>query len=190
MIAAKAEARKAARARRKTARLEDSAGAQEAAANARLLDLLGPHHGKMLSGYMPIQSELSPLAAMQGWATHSPVCLPVVEGEGQPLSFRPWAPGCAMQEGAFGAQIPADPQPCRPQILIVPLLAFDANAGRLGYGGGFYDRSLAQLSAHDAIIAIGLAYEAQLSHIPLPREPTDLPLQAVITEARVLQPHP
>lgn len=184
-----AAAKRAARAHAKTvraaARDADADRADEAAANAHLVRLLAPWRGTTLAGYAAIGSELSPHAAMTAWAEGGPVCLPVVEAPDAPLAFRRWEPGCAMARGAHGAAVPADGAPCRPAILIVPLLAFDSGGGRLGYGGGYYDRTLAALRAGGPTLAIGFAYAAQCAAAPLPRLLTDEPLDAIVTEAGV-----
>ena len=91
----------------------------------------------------------------------------------------------ALVEGAFKAAIPADPIWMVPQIVIVPLVAFDARGGRLGYGGGFYDRTLEGLRNKRATLAIGFAFDVQEA-AGLPLEPTDQPLDMVVTESRVL----
>lgn len=92
-----------------------------------------------------------------------------------------------MIEGTFGAYIPAKGGWIEPEILIVPLLAFDRKGGRLGYGGGFYDRTLELLRARRATLAIGFAFAAQeVDNIPL--EPTDQPLDMIVTEAGIITP--
>jgi 5-formyltetrahydrofolate cyclo-ligase len=91
-----------------------------------------------------------------------PLALPVVEGKGKPLVFRAWTPGDAMDKGVWGIPQPkADKPVLEPDLLLVPLLAFDRTGRRLGYGGGFYDRTLASLRARKPIVAIGLAYDEQ-----------------------------
>lgn len=133
----------------------------------------------VLSGYMPMRSEVDPMPAM---AAHTgPVCVPVVQGRGQPLAFRRWTPGAPVVAGAFGASVPGAGEWLRPRVLIVPLLAFDARGYRLGYGGGFYDRTLEGLRAQGAVLAIGLAFAAQGRDM-VPVEVTDQPLDAVATE--------
>ncbi|SLN68307.1 putative 5-formyltetrahydrofolate cyclo-ligase [Pseudoruegeria aquimaris] len=179
---AKAAARKAAFARRKAAH----AAGRDAAAQAHLAEALAPHAGQPLAGYMPIRTEVSPLPVMAAHAARAAVGVPVILGEGRPLVFRQWAPGCAMEEGAFGALIPADGAEITPRILIVPLVAFDARGGRLGYGGGFYDRTLEGLRARGPVLAFGFAYAAQQAD-DLPLEPTDQPLDAIITDAGILR---
>ncbi|MEM8957843.1 MAG: 5-formyltetrahydrofolate cyclo-ligase [Pseudomonadota bacterium] len=186
IAAAKNAARAAARVRRDQARTNDVGFAAEAEANARLLDLLGAWRGAHLSGYMAIRSELSPRAVMVEWAGDSPVCLPVVTGRAVPLLFHRWSPDHAMEIGTYGAEVPADGVECTPSILIVPLLAFDRTGGRLGYGGGYYDRTLAMLRGAAPTLAVGLAYAAQEADAPLPREATDAPLDAIVTESETL----
>jgi 5-formyltetrahydrofolate cyclo-ligase len=110
--------------------------------------------------------------------------VPVIQAAGRPLLFSRWTPGCDMIEGPFGARIPAVTELVEPEILIVPLVAFDASGGRLGYGGGFYDRTLAQLRARRATLAIGFAFAAQEAEA-LPLEPTDQPLDMIVTETGI-----
>lgn len=134
----------------------------------------------MLAGYMPMRGEADPLPAMA--AHRGGVCVPVIVARGAPLAFRAWTPDAAMVAGDFGALVPAEGAWCVPEVLIVPLLAFDGRGMRLGYGGGFYDRTLAGLRAGGAVLAVGLAFGAQ--EVPeVPTEPTDAPLDAVLTEA-------
>ncbi len=178
----KAAARKAAFARRKAAHAADpGTGA------ALLSSVLAGHRGVPVAGYMPIRTEISPLPAMEEAAAHGPVCVPVIRDAGQPLVFSRWQPGCAMAAGPFGAQVPAVEDLVTPEIVIVPLVAFTAQGGRLGYGGGFYDRTLEILRARSATLAIGFAYAAQQAEA-LPMEPTDQPLDMIVTEAGIITP--
>ncbi|TCO70889.1 5-formyltetrahydrofolate cyclo-ligase [Rhodovulum euryhalinum] len=161
--------------------------ARGAAAVARLLDVLAPHMGRPVSGYMPMRSEIDPLAAMAALVGHGPVGVPVIEARGAPLAFHRWTPGCAMRPGPFGAQVPDGGVPMLPEVLIVPLLAFDRTGARLGYGGGFYDRTLAMLRARGPVLAVGLAYAAQeVARVPV--EPTDQLLDAIVTEDETIRP--
>jgi 5-formyltetrahydrofolate cyclo-ligase len=180
LVAIKAAARKAAFARRKLAFENAHAG------RAGLLsEVLAGYRGVALSGYMPIRTEIDPLPAMAEAAAHGIVSVPVIEAAGKPLRFSRWEPDCAMKEGPFGAMIPKVDDFIEPEILIVPLVAFDAHGGRLGYGGGFYDRTLEGLRSRRPTLAIGFAYDAQEAD-DLPLEPTDQPLDMVVTEKRVL----
>ncbi len=173
----KAVARQAALAARKSA---FAAGQGQAA--ALLADLLAAHTGAALGGYLPMRTEIDPLPAM---AAHvGPVAVPVIMGRGMPLKFREWTPGVALIPGEFGALIPADGPWIEPHVLIVPLLAFDARGYRLGYGGGFYDRTLQALRARRPTRAIGFAFAAQeLPEVPI--DATDQRLDAVVTDAGV-----
>lgn len=147
-----------------------------------LADVLTGFGGQALSGYMPMRTEIDPLAAM---AAHpGPVGVPVIMGARQALRFREWTPGCAMVEGAFKAWVPVEGAWLVPQVLIVPLLAFDAAGYRLGYGGGFYDRTLQGLRAAGPVVAIGFAFAAQeVAAVPI--DATDQRLDMVVTEAGV-----
>lgn len=175
----KAQARKAAFAARKAAHARGQGQAAE-----MLADYLAPQAGKVLAGYMAMRTEIDPTAAMA--AHQGPVCVPVIQGPGQPLRFREWTPGCAMVEGDFGALIPAEGAWLDPEVLIVPLVAFDRRGYRLGYGGGFYDRTLEGLRARHATLAIGFAFAAQ--ELPeVPTEPTDQPLDAILTETGLVR---
>jgi 5-formyltetrahydrofolate cyclo-ligase len=181
--AAKSAARADAFARRKGA--QDAGAAAQAARHleALLRALADEGRARVIAGYMPIRTEIDPTPAMAALAASGArLCVPVVDGPGLPLSFRAWAPGAAMIPGAFGAPIPADPAPAVPDALIVPLLAFDGAGGRLGYGGGFYDRTLAGLRAAGPVVAIGFAYGAQQVDAA-PLEATDQPLDFIVTEA-------
>jgi 5-formyltetrahydrofolate cyclo-ligase len=144
-----------------------------------LADVLAAHGGKILSGYMPMRTEIDPLPAMA--AHQGPVCVPVIVGKAQPLRFREWTPGCRMEPGDFGALIPSDGAWLIPQIVIVPLLAFDARGSRLGYGGGFYDRTLQALRARGPVLAIGFAFAAQ-EVAEVPTDATDQKLDMIVTE--------
>ncbi|MBM3605944.1 MAG: 5-formyltetrahydrofolate cyclo-ligase [Alphaproteobacteria bacterium] len=160
--------------------------------NAPALDLnlraaLAVHRGAVLAGYWPMRDEADPRPAMT--AHQGPLCLPVVPGKAQPLIFRRWQ-GEGLVPGPFGTQHPADSAPeIRPQVLIVPLAAFDPQGNRLGYGGGFYDRTLELLRKTGPVTAIGLAYACQrLDRIPA--EPFDQPLDLIVTDEGPIVPHP
>jgi len=175
----KAAARKAAFARRKQAFAHGPGTAP-----AHLADLLAAHAGKPLAGYMPMRTELDPLPAMA--AHKGPVGVPVILGPARPLAFRQWTPDATMIPGEFGAQIPETGDWITPEILIVPLLAFDRRGFRLGYGGGFYDRTLETLRAQRPTLAIGYAFAAQEVD-EVPTEATDQPLDLIVTEAGVIE---
>jgi 5-formyltetrahydrofolate cyclo-ligase len=173
----KAAAREAAYAVRK---LAFAAGQGQAA--EILADFLAAQAGKVLSGYMPMRTEIDPLAAMA--AHQGPVGVPVIIGNGQALRFREWSPGARMVEGEFRALIPEEGAWVEPQVLIVPMLAWDRRGYRLGYGGGFYDRTLERLRANGPVLAVGFAFAAQ-EVVEVPTDAFDQRLDAVVTERGV-----
>ncbi len=181
MTEEKALARKAAFQRRKDAHARH----REAASDA-LCAATDGISGHVIAGYLPIRTEADPLPAMTRLSAANRICVPVVEGPGLPLSFRAWRPGCALVEGPFRVMIPADGAALVPDILIVPMVAFDAGLYRLGYGGGFYDRTLAALRAERRVRATGFAYAAQgVERLAI--EPTDEPLDEIVTESALLK---
>ncbi|MDD9729914.1 5-formyltetrahydrofolate cyclo-ligase [Mameliella sp. AT18] len=178
----KAAARKAAFARRKPAFETQAPGAA-----GKLSEVLAGYRGAPLSGFLPIRTEIDPVPAMAEASAHGPVGVPVIEAKGQPLKFARWEPDCTLVDGPFGAQIPEHQVYFEPEVLIVPLVAFSRDGGRLGYGGGFYDRTLELLRSRRPTLAIGFAFGAQ-EDADLPLEETDQPLDLIVTEAEVITP--
>ncbi|MDJ0637474.1 MAG: 5-formyltetrahydrofolate cyclo-ligase [Paracoccaceae bacterium] len=144
-----------------------------------LADMPGP-----VSFYWPIRTEIDPRPVMEALSQHTTVCLPLTHGHAV-LTFRRWTLGAKMEADGFGVPVPVDETPVVPKTLVVPMLAFDAAGHRLGYGAGHYDRTLAHLRGEGPVTAIGFAFEAQRSDHALPTEPTDQPLDAIVTEASV-----
>ncbi len=175
----KAVARQAALARRADAHAKGGAQA------GYLAEVLAGYRGVPLAGYLPMRTEIDPLPAMAEAAAYGPVGGPIIMAKAQPLQFREWTPGCPTMAGSFGAFVPVEGNWMLPQILIVPLVAFDGQGGRLGYGGGFYDRTLEALRRSGPVLAIGFAFAAQRTDM-LPLEPTDQPLDMIVTESGVL----
>ena len=169
------------------ARAEAHAAELDKKANAQLFNYLKTHDTNLVIGaYMPIRTEISPLMAMKKiWQRGYKICVPVVVKDGAPLKFLEWTPETKMVSGAFGAQIPEKSNLLIPDVIITPLAAFDTNGYRLGYGGGFYDRSFEEISNLKKIIAVGFAYSAQ-EVLLVPREATDYKLDAIITEQGIL----
>ncbi len=173
----KASARKEVFAARKQAH----AGYSGDTATQNLLDFLTPHLGKPMSAYMPIRTEIDCLPAMAELVNTSAIGVPVILGPGQPLEFHRWHPDTDMVDGPFGAMIPTNADLIVPSVVILPLLAYDARGFRLGYGGGYYDRSLENLRAGGSVLAVGFAYSAQEID-QVPTETTDQRLDAIVTE--------
>ncbi len=140
-----------------------AAEAIAARGSALVSELRGPSGQGVVSGFGSLPEELNVWPLLRRLAGAGvPLALPVVAKKGQPLVFRAWMPGDAMDKGVWGIPEPkADKPVLEPDILLVPLLAFDAHGCRLGYGGGFYDRTLARLRATKPVVAIGLAYDEQ-----------------------------
>lgn len=169
---------------RKQALAARATGGDDAALTARLIAVLAPHAGKVLAGYWPMRDEADPRPAMA--AHDGPVCLPVVTGPARPLLFRAY--DGRLEPGGFGtSHPPADSPELVPQVLIVPLAGFDRQGNRLGYGGGFYDRTLQKLRAAGPSIALGLAYAVQEIRA-IPAEPTDQPLNMIVTDQDLILP--
>jgi 5-formyltetrahydrofolate cyclo-ligase len=186
-----AEAKRAARAAavaRRAAAHAAAAGAADAAAR-RLVALLEDRPGAAAaSGYLPIRDEIDPVPAMLALRARGVrVAVPVIEAKATPLRFREWTPDCVMVPGPFGTRMPGAGDWLTPELLLVPLLAFDRAGHRLGYGGGYYDRTIARLRAEGPVRAVGFAYAAQeVARVPV--ESTDAPLDAIVTEAEIIRP--
>ncbi|HXE70484.1 MAG TPA: 5-formyltetrahydrofolate cyclo-ligase [Hyphomicrobiaceae bacterium] len=161
------EQKRALRARAKSQRASYTAAhrAQAASAVADLgLGFLPPAGATAtVSGFAPLADEFRLWPLLRRLAGEGmPLALPVIDGKGKPLLFRAWQPGDATAAGVWGIAEPRPDKPrVEPDILLVPLLAFDREGWRLGYGGGFYDRTLRGLRAHKLIVAVGIAFDEQ-----------------------------
>ncbi|MEM7669295.1 MAG: 5-formyltetrahydrofolate cyclo-ligase [Pseudomonadota bacterium] len=181
----KAQMRKSVFARRRDA--HGAAGGKALAARDHFLVARMHVGSKVVSGYRPIRTEIDPTPLMEALsnAGHT-LCVPVIQGRGLSLRFAEWVPGAAMTAGPFGAEVPENLRWVEPELLIAPLVAFDRACWRLGYGGGFYDRSLEELRAKRPTRAVGYAYSAQEVDA-IPREPTDQPLDGIVTELGLIR---
>ena len=147
------------------------------------LDFAGPLPGRTVSAFIPFGFEIDtrPLLlklARAGFAT----CVPVVVKPATPLQFRTWVPGDETVPGRWNIPVPPETKATvEPDVLLVPLMAFDARGYRLGYGGGFYDRTLERLRNMKPVIAIGVAYSAQQVD-EVVRGEHDQPLDWILTE--------
>jgi 5-formyltetrahydrofolate cyclo-ligase len=153
-----------------------------AAVTATVLRACPPPVGAIVSGYWPISDELDirPLLAALHESGH-PIVLPVTPKRGNPLTFRLWRPGDVLEPEHFGTFRPVGEERV-PDFLLVPLLAFDRRGYRIGYGAGFYDRTLAGLACR---FALGVAFAAQEVD-EVPAGPTDIALNAIATETDLI----
>lgn len=142
--------------------------------------------GAKVASYWPIRDEADPrLFASELARRGHLLLLPAATAYGKPLAFRLWREGVRLRKNGHGFHEPcAEAEVSEPDVVLVPLLAFDSQGFRLGYGGGHYDITLARLRARRAIVAIGIAYAGQ--EVPqLPHDPHDQPLDMVVTERGV-----
>jgi 5-formyltetrahydrofolate cyclo-ligase len=143
--------------------------------------------GVIVSGFSPLKSEINPIPLLRKVSNHGAgLALPVVAGKGKPLIMRAWAFGEPLDSGVWGIREPKPEAPeVAPDILLVPLLAFDRSGNRIGYGAGYYDMTIAKLRALKSVVAIGIAFALQ--EIPsVPVTPRDARLDLVLTEREVI----
>lgn len=180
MADAKTELRRSARALRKRLHAEAPEAAQSAAES---FIHVAPGPFRIAALYVAHGSEMDPGPlgeALTGAGTW--LCLPTVVEKGAPLAFQRWAAGETLERDALGVSAPTRRAPfVTPDLVVAPLLAFDGAGGRLGQGGGYYDRTLAELRARGQVCVLGLAWAGQEVE-RLPAEAHDQPLDAVLTE--------
>ncbi len=143
--------------------------------------------GTIVSGFMPMKSEINPLPLLRRLADlGAALALPAVPGRGKPLIMRAWRWGEPLNSGVWGIREPKpEAAEVDPDVLLVPLLLFDRKGYRLGYGGGYYDRTIAGLRARKTVVAVGIAFSAQeVSSVPI--TPRDSRLDLVLTEREVI----
>ena len=143
--------------------------------------------GVIVSGFSPLKSEINPVPLLRKLSdSGAGLALPVVAGKGKPLIMRAWAFGEPLDSGVWGIREPRPEAPeVAPDILLVPLLAFDRSGNRIGYGAGYYDMTIAKLRALKPVTAVGIAFAMQ--EIPsVPVTPRDARLDLVLTEREVI----
>ena len=143
--------------------------------------------GSIVAGFSPMRSEINPVPLMRKLAgAGARLALPVVQGRGKPLIMRAWHFGAPLKSGQWGIREPtADAAEVAPDILIVPLAAFDRQGHRIGYGAGYYDMTIHALRAKKKVIAVGIAYAAQeIEQVPATER--DARLDLVLTEREVI----
>ena len=137
-------------------------------------------HGRLIGCYWPIRGEFNSVPFMMSlYKSGSSVSLPMVDDENMQLVFRKWHPEALMSRDKVGVPYPADTEYEQPEILLIPLLGFDARGYRLGYGAGYYDRTLHHMKPPP--ITIGIGYEAALLESIAPHE-ADVPMEFILTE--------
>lgn len=168
-------------ARRRAAR--DDEGAAPERVRGLFMRQMPPAPGTVVAGYWPMGGELDVRPLLEAaHAAGARVALPVVAERHAALEFRAWRPGDVLEGGAHGTVHPPAAAPALvPDVLLVPLLAFDGRGWRLGYGGGYYDRTLAALRAERSVLAVGVGFAAQRLDA-VPHEPTDQRLDRILTE--------
>ena len=139
-----------------------------------------PEH--TIGAYWPIKGEFDALPALYRWSEAEDrrrIGLPVIDRESKQLRFHVWYPGCPMEEDAYGIPKPKDTEAFEPLLLLVPCVGYGPGGLRLGYGGGFYDRTLAALRPRPITIGVGYSH----GYVPwLKPEPHDVPLDAILTD--------
>ena len=149
----------------------------------RKLDEIGDVSGRIVSAYWPFRGEPDFRPFLQEvTARGGRTALPVVVENGRPLEFHLWQTGEALSRGIWNIPIPAAPNPCRPDIVIAPVVGFDVDCYRLGYGGGFFDRTLAGLRGRVQAVGVGYASARLATIFP---QWHDLPMDLLVTEEGV-----
>jgi len=144
--------------------------------------------GTIVSGFMPLKSEINPLPLMKTLAeAGAQLALPKIAGRGKPLVMRAWPWGAPLDAGQWGIREPKPDAPeVEPDIVLVPLLAFDRMGRRIGYGAGYYDMTIARLRSLKAVTAVGIAFAAQ-EVSAVPATPRDESLDLVLTENEAIE---
>src|SRR3954454_20244936 len=161
--------------------------AQAAEAIAERAFALAITPGRIVSGFMPLKTEINPLPLMRKLAAGgAQLALPAIAGRGKPLTMRAFAFGDELASGQWGIREPkSDAAEGVPDILLVPLLAFDRSGHRIGYGAGYYDMTIAKLRGLKPAIAVGIAFAAQeIGQVPV--TPRDARLDLVLTEREMI----
>ena len=148
-----------------------------------LFDFMNITNELVISSYMAVRSEINTYASMK-WLNNNGynVCLPVIEKENNPLEFYEWSESTQLKLGLYGIPVPYLTKKVEPDVLLCPLVSFDIHGNRLGYGGGYYDRTIQKLQIKKDILAIGLGFSEQKSRIKLPFDNNDQILDAMVTD--------
>jgi len=186
--AGKTAARAAALEQRRTAHAAGAPGAGRLAAGYALEEIAARRGVSVVAAYLPIRDEIDPLPAMLALTGLGyRLAVPAIVAKAAPLEFRGWTQGGPTVAGPLGVPAPVGGERVEPDLLLVPMLAFDRRGHRLGYGGGFYDRTIAGLRSAREVVALGFAYADQ--EMPaVPDSEHDMQLDAIVTERGVIRP--
>jgi len=172
---------------RRLAMSEHDVAARSADICQRFLETIPYSDESEVAAYLPIGNEVDPNLVVDQLSQEGIRCaLPTVIAKNQPLDFYGWKPGEALEAGALGTQVPVAKERLYPTLLIVPLIGFDRAGYRLGFGGGYYDRTLMRLRQERSILSVGLAFWEQELH-DLPRESHDQRLEWIITDREAIR---
>ena len=162
---------------------ERQAGAEKLAARAQPVDVAG----KIVSGFMPMKTEINPLPLLRRLAdAGAQLALPVIDARGKPLIMRAWKIGDELKAGQWGIREPLpNAAQVDPDVLLVPLAAFDRAGHRIGYGAGYYDMTIHALRAKKQVVAIGIAFAAQ-EIASVPATERDERLDFIMTERETI----
>jgi 5-formyltetrahydrofolate cyclo-ligase len=182
------EAKKALRKSLLEARLQAAREpSNQAALSRRLVDALQRYRPACVGFFWPLLGEFDARATIAQWLIMAPLreaSLPVIKERGTPLEFHAWTPDTPMKTGHHKIEEPTSGRVVVPDLLLIPCVGFDADGYRLGYGGGYYDRTLAAWPSVKKPVTVGVAYEACRTDA-LQREAHDIPLDVIVTEAGV-----
>ena len=155
--------------------------------NKNLIDYFSNFKGKNIAGYLPIRNEVDILISLTYLSKNNLVCVPVIIKKNESLKFGVWEEKMKLVEGIYKILIPSRLSFITPEILLIPLVAFDRKKNRLGYGGGFYDKTIESLKKKQSqILLIGIGFDEQECK-QLPIESYDQPLDLVITQSRIIK---
>jgi 5-formyltetrahydrofolate cyclo-ligase len=150
---------------------------------AKLDEVIGEVHGRVISAYWPFRGEPDLRGFIDRVSTRGGRCaLPVIVERGKPLVFRPWSPGEPLAKGVWNIPVPATTEEVSPDVVIAPVVGFDRACYRLGYGGGFFDLTLAAIKNSPLKLGVGYRQQALLTIHP---QPNDIPMDMIITEEGV-----
>lgn len=153
---------------------------------ANLETEIGDVAGLIVSAYWPFRGEPDLRRLMERIAAHGGQCaLPLVIEKGRPLVFRAWSPGEPLERGVWNIPIPKNGPEVVPDVVISPVVGFDPSCYRLGYGGGFFDRTLAAMDKRPRVLGVGFSQAALPTIHP---QPHDIPMDLIVTEQGIIQP--